>query len=236
MEEAGKSTKNPTGSGLGKAGARRLGQLLKRAIQSPEPEDPKGRRKESLPKTPLRLFKHQIQTQTKGGTKKDSTKLALPEVSKVIHGVVSQCKRRGSISMAQLKQTLAAEGYDVTKSNRQVKATTIRLVKRETFVRTTRSASLRLNKKILTDKRRNPVKSPKPKEEKMTLRSRGQTQKPKGKTHTGASGSNNQRGKTPKPEQKQASKLRKTAIKVQKHAKIKAAQAKKTLRKRKLYR
>uniref|UniRef100_A0A3B3DGE2 H15 domain-containing protein n=1 Tax=Oryzias melastigma TaxID=30732 RepID=A0A3B3DGE2_ORYME len=171
-----------------------------------------------------------------GGTKKDSTKLALPEVSKVIHGVVSQCKRRGSISMAQLKQTLAAEGYDVTKSNRQVKATTIRLVKRETFVRTTRSASLRLNKKILTDKRRNPVKSPKPKEEKMTLRSRGQTQKPKGKTHTGASGSNNQRGKTPKPEQKQASKLRKTAIKVQKHAKIKAAQAKKTLRKRKLYR
>lgn len=51
--------------------------------------------------------------------------------------------------MAQLKQTLAAEGYDVTKSNRQVKAATLRLVKRETFVRTTRSASLRLNKKVI---------------------------------------------------------------------------------------
>lgn len=51
--------------------------------------------------------------------------------------------------MAQLKQKLAAEGYDVTKNNRQVKAATKRLVNNEAFVRTTRSASLRLNKKVI---------------------------------------------------------------------------------------
>uniref|UniRef100_A0A3B3IPL1 H15 domain-containing protein n=1 Tax=Oryzias latipes TaxID=8090 RepID=A0A3B3IPL1_ORYLA len=78
---------------------------------------------------------------------KDSTKLALPEVSKLVHGVVHLYKHGGGISMAQLKQKLAAEGYDVTKNNRQVKAATKRLVNNEAFVRTTRSASLRLNKK-----------------------------------------------------------------------------------------
>uniref|UniRef100_A0A3P9HSL3 Kell metallo-endopeptidase (Kell blood group) n=1 Tax=Oryzias latipes TaxID=8090 RepID=A0A3P9HSL3_ORYLA len=84
---------------------------------------------------------------TKNATEKDSTKLALPEVSKLVHGVVHLYKHRGGISMAQLKQKLAAEGYDVTKNNRQVKAATKRLVNNEAFVRTTRSASLRLNKK-----------------------------------------------------------------------------------------
>uniref|UniRef100_A0A8C8DQ64 H15 domain-containing protein n=1 Tax=Oryzias sinensis TaxID=183150 RepID=A0A8C8DQ64_9TELE len=101
------------------------------------------------------------ETQTKNATEKDSTKLALPEVSKrlrqeghpagrrskLVHGVVHLYKHRGGISMAQLKQKLAAEGYDVTKNNRQVKAATNRLVNNEAFVRTTRSASLRLNKK-----------------------------------------------------------------------------------------
>lgn len=50
--------------------------------------------------------------------------------------------------MAELKQTLAAGGYYVTKNNRRVNVVTKRLVNNETLVRTTRNASFRLNNTV----------------------------------------------------------------------------------------
>lgn len=50
--------------------------------------------------------------------------------------------------MAELKQTLATGGYDVTKNNRKVNVVTKRLVNNETLVQTTRNASFRLNNKV----------------------------------------------------------------------------------------
>lgn len=50
--------------------------------------------------------------------------------------------------MSELKQTLAAGGYSVTKNNKRVNVVTKRLVHNETIVRTTRSATFRLNNKV----------------------------------------------------------------------------------------
>lgn len=49
--------------------------------------------------------------------------------------------------MAELKQTLAAGGYDVTKNSRQVNVVTNRLINK-TLVQTTRNVSFRLNNKV----------------------------------------------------------------------------------------
>uniref|UniRef100_A0A3Q2ZZK8 H15 domain-containing protein n=1 Tax=Kryptolebias marmoratus TaxID=37003 RepID=A0A3Q2ZZK8_KRYMA len=85
-------------------------------------------------------------TNTKNGPRTNSSKLAWPQVSKLILSLVSQCKHRAGISMAELKQTLAAEGYDVSKNNRQVSMVTKRMVGNGTLVRTTRNTSFRLSK------------------------------------------------------------------------------------------
>lgn len=53
--------------------------------------------------------------------------------------------------MDELKETLAAEGYDVAKNNRQVKVVTEQLLNNKTLVRTTRNTSLRLNNKVKTE-------------------------------------------------------------------------------------
>ncbi|XP_075322621.1 uncharacterized protein LOC142380595 [Odontesthes bonariensis] len=239
-KRTGKPTKTPRGKGLGKAGARRLGRLLKRVIRPQE--QPKGQGKVSLPKTPVRLFKHQIQTEANNAPKASSPKLASPQVSRLILSVVSKCKHRGGISMAELKQTLATEGYDVTKNNRQVNVVTKRLVNSETFVRTTRNASFRLNNK-LTDTTRVKAKtwkSSKPKRElkqstsahkflkgaersqrghRMTPKPRGKSRKPTGKTQRAPAKLHRQPGKTRKPaakshkQRRQATKPRRKAVK-----------------------
>ncbi|XP_008296406.1 histone H1-like [Stegastes partitus] len=133
-----------TGRGLGKAGAKRLGRLLKRAIRGPE--EATGKKRVALPKTPVRLLKHQIQTEAEAQTSSSSL-----HVSQLILNVVSQCKHQGGISMAELKQTLAAGGYDVSKNGRRLNVETKRLVNNETLVRTTRNTTFRLNNKTLTD-------------------------------------------------------------------------------------
>lgn len=55
---------------------------------------------------------------------------------------------RGGISMSELRQTLAAGGYSVTKNNRKLSVLTKRLVHNQTVERTTRSATFSLNKKV----------------------------------------------------------------------------------------
>lgn len=49
--------------------------------------------------------------------------------------------------MAELRQTLAAGGYDVTKNNKRVQVVTRRLIDNVTLVQT-RNASLRLSNKV----------------------------------------------------------------------------------------
>ncbi|XP_071326897.1 histone H1.1-like [Trachinotus anak] len=223
IKQAGRPTNTPIGKGLGKAGAKRLGRLLKRAIQ--DQEEPPGKKQESVPKTPVRLFKHQIQTEADYASKTNTaqTKPVSQHISQLILSVVSQCKHRGGISMAELKQTLAAGGYDVTKNNRRVTVATKRLVNNVTLVRTTRNASLRINNKKKTDTTRvrtSTVKSPKPKgdlkQNKTVSKSpkvaeksqrqaikppkpRGKAHKPKGKTSRRAARSHKPRGNTRKP-------------------------------------
>ncbi|XP_029307044.1 histone H1-like [Cottoperca gobio] len=207
IKQIGRPTKTPTGRGLGKAGAKRLGRLLKRAIQQ---EESPARGKDSLPKTPVRLFKHQIQTEAENAPKTNTTKPASPHAPQLVLSVVSQCKHRGGISMAELKQTLAAGGYNVTKKNKPV---TPRLVNDETLVRMTRNATLRLNNKSNTKQVRSSiVKSPKPKgilkqSKTASKYSRGaeqsqrqarKTPKAKGKTRRAAAKSHKPTQKTPK--------------------------------------
>uniref|UniRef100_A0A3P8STQ8 H15 domain-containing protein n=1 Tax=Amphiprion percula TaxID=161767 RepID=A0A3P8STQ8_AMPPE len=83
------------------------------------------------------------------------TSSACLHVSQLILSVVSQCKHRGGISMAELKQTLTGGGYDVSKNGRRVTVETKRLVNNETLVRTTRNTMFRLNNKRI---RTRPLK------------------------------------------------------------------------------
>uniref|UniRef100_A0AAX7V5L5 H15 domain-containing protein n=1 Tax=Astatotilapia calliptera TaxID=8154 RepID=A0AAX7V5L5_ASTCA len=129
--------------------------------------------------------------------KTNSAKPTSPHISQLILSVVSQCKHRGGISMAELKQMLAAGGYDVAKNNRRVNIETKRLVNNETLVRTTRNASFRLNHKVISTKCSTaatiPVKTPKPKAElKLT---------PKTATSKSPKGAENQKRRVLKPNQ-----------------------------------
>ncbi|XP_051262093.1 histone H1.3-like [Dicentrarchus labrax] len=225
LKQIGRTTKTPTGKGLGKAGAKRLGRLLKRAIQVQEEVTAKGK-VSSLPKTPVRLFKHQIQSGAENAPKTNTARPASPQVSQLILSVVSQCKHRGGMSMAELKQTLAAEGYNVTKNSRQVNVVTKRLVNNETLVRTTRSISFRLNNKTDTKqvKPKGDVKQGKTaikssKEAEKSQRQARKTPKPKSKTPKPAARSHKPTGKTRKAvtrSQKPTGKTRKAVTRSQK--------------------
>ncbi|XP_032374668.1 histone H1 isoform X5 [Etheostoma spectabile] len=207
VKQLGRPTKTPTGKGLGKAGAKRLGRLLKRAIQDPDESTVTG--KVSLPKTPVRLFKHQIQTKAENAPKTNTAISASPHVPQLILNVVSQCKHRGGISMAELKQTLAAGGYNVTKNNRRVNVATQRLINNDKLVRTTRNVTFRLN----NEKQTSSVVSPQLKgvlknskattkssqEAEKSQRQARKTPKPKGRTRKPAAKSPKPKGRTRKP-------------------------------------
>ncbi|XP_028971209.2 histone H1.5 [Esox lucius] len=154
-----KPAKKTGGRGLGKAGARRLGQLLKRAIQ--EKKHVTGN--ETMPKTPVRLFKFQTQAEVASTPKSSNTRHVdtLPRVSQLILRVISQCKHRGGISMVELKHALSAGGYDVTKNNTRVNLAVKGMVTRETLVQTTgagASGSFKLNKKTVPDEKRHKMR------------------------------------------------------------------------------
>ncbi|XP_024245815.1 histone H1-like isoform X1 [Oncorhynchus tshawytscha] len=152
VKQQTKPVKNPGGRGLGKAGARRLGQLLKRAIQ--EKKNVTGNEKVPLPTTPVRLFKYQAEAAS--APKTNDARRVATRVSQLILRVVSQCKHRGGISMVDLKHALAAGGYDVTKNNTRVNLAVKGLVRKETLVQTTgvgASGSFKLNKKLTYEKR-----------------------------------------------------------------------------------
>ncbi|XP_027868143.1 histone H1.3-like [Xiphophorus couchianus] len=218
-------SKNPAGRGLGKAGAKRLGRLLKRVVQPQEEPAAVA----ALPKTPVRLFKHQIE---KKADNAPAAKFSKQQVSKLILNVVSQCKHKGGISMDELKETLAAEGYDVAKNNRQVKVVTEQLVNNKTLVRTTRNTSLRLNKKVIKTKsaklnkatsqkppqelwkktpaKRNPEEETKAqKNNKNPAKAKAKIQKMQRNTDKAAPKSKKQKKQSPKPKRKPQKRARK---------------------------
>ncbi|KAG5270796.1 hypothetical protein AALO_G00172400 [Alosa alosa] len=136
--------------GLGKAGAKRLGQMLKKAIQ--QKEGVQGNK--DLPKTPVGLLKHQADAIAKA-TSSERPKL-VPRVSDLILQVIAQCKSQGCISMVELKKALAAGGYDVSKNNSQVNKVVRGLVRTETLLQTSGKGteSYRFNTKKLTSEKR----------------------------------------------------------------------------------
>lgn len=64
--------------------------------------------------TPFRLLKHQIKTEAETSPAIKPEEPASP--SMLIHNVISEYKHRGGMSLAELRQTLSAEGYSVTRS------------------------------------------------------------------------------------------------------------------------
>lgn len=101
-----------------------------------------------ISETPVRLFKHRVQKEVKNAPNQKVSKPASAHLSWLIVSLVSQCKQRGGISMADLKNTLATEGYNVTRNNKQVNVVTKRLITNETPVRTTRKVSFKLHNKV----------------------------------------------------------------------------------------
>ncbi|XP_068425065.1 histone H1-like [Clinocottus analis] len=211
-----------TGKGLGKGGAKCLGRLLKRAIQNQEPA---VRAKGSLPKTPIRLLKHQIKTAAESAPKTYGTRPNSPDPRQLILGLVSQYKHQGRMSMAELKQALADGGYNVAKANMRKNVLMQRLVNNETLVRTTRNSALRLDNKqtgTTTQVRTTSVKTPYLKADlrqrriasksfkRVEQRQPRKTHKPKGKTRKAAA---KPKGKTRKAAAKPKGKTRKAAAK-----------------------
>uniref|UniRef100_A0A667YAT9 H15 domain-containing protein n=1 Tax=Myripristis murdjan TaxID=586833 RepID=A0A667YAT9_9TELE len=156
-------------------------------------------------KTPIRLLKYQIQTEAANGKKR-----SVPRVSQLVLNVVYQCKHRGGITMAELKQVLAAEGYDVSKNNSRVNLVTKGLVKKETLVQTRgtgASASFKLSKKVescspkqATNTRKLGSKSRTSPRQK--AKPRGKSPKPRGKTRKAGRKSPKPAGKNPKTARK----------------------------------
>uniref|UniRef100_A0A3P9P0R8 H15 domain-containing protein n=1 Tax=Poecilia reticulata TaxID=8081 RepID=A0A3P9P0R8_POERE len=159
-----------------------------------------------------------------------TAKFSRQQVSKLILNVVSQCKHKGGISMDELKETLAAEGYDVAKNNRQVKVVTEQLVNNKTLVRTTRNTALRLNKvktesAPFTDKatpqkpppepekktsaQKNPEEETKTQKNKNLAKAKAKIQKMKKNTDKAAPKSKKQRKQSPKPKRKPQKRARK---------------------------
>uniref|UniRef100_A0A3B4CPM0 H15 domain-containing protein n=1 Tax=Pygocentrus nattereri TaxID=42514 RepID=A0A3B4CPM0_PYGNA len=99
----------------------------------------------------LNVIAHKAQTIVQTPVSKGRIQAAVPQVSSLILEVISQCKRRGGMSMQELKQALAAGGYDVTKNNARVNLAMQSLVRKETIVQTAgqgTSDSFKINKVI----------------------------------------------------------------------------------------
>uniref|UniRef100_M4AAP6 H15 domain-containing protein n=1 Tax=Xiphophorus maculatus TaxID=8083 RepID=M4AAP6_XIPMA len=184
-------SKNPAGRGLGKAGAKRLGRLLKRVIEKKADNAP-------------------------------AAKFSKQQVSKLILNVVSQCKHKGGISMDELKETLAAEGYDVAKNNRQVKVVTEQLLFftgcLDLYLIKTKSAKMNkatsqkppqeLWKK--TPAKRNPEEETKAqKNNKNLAKAKAKIQKMQRNTDKAAPKSKKQKKQSPKPKRKPQKRARK---------------------------
>ncbi|KAJ7313177.1 hypothetical protein JRQ81_004451 [Phrynocephalus forsythii] len=85
-----------------------------------------------------------------GGSSKPRAKPSGPSVTELLTQAVSASKERSGVSLAALKKSLAAAGYDVEKNNSRIKLGLKGLVSKGTLVQTKgtgASGSFKLNKK-----------------------------------------------------------------------------------------
>ncbi|XP_030637807.1 histone H1-like [Chanos chanos] len=104
-----------------------------------------------------------------------------PSVGELIVKAVSASKERSGVSLAALKKTLAAGGYDVEKNNSRVKLAVKSLVTKGTLVQTKGtgvSGSFKLNKKAEATKKK-PTKKAAPKAKKPAAKKPAAAKKPK---------------------------------------------------------
>ncbi|KAM4691998.1 histone H1-like [Rhinophrynus dorsalis] len=91
-----------------------------------------------------------------GGASKSRPAKSGPSISELIVKAVSASKERSGVSLAALKKTLAAGGYDVEKNNSRLKLALKALVTKETLIQlkgSGASGSFKLNKKQLESKK-----------------------------------------------------------------------------------
>ncbi|XP_040899196.1 protamine-like protein [Toxotes jaculatrix] len=96
---------------------------------------------------------------------KSQRKKTGPTVSDLILKAVSQSTERGGVSLASLKKTLKAGGYDVVKNKARILIAIRRLVANKSLVQTKgtgASGSFKLNKKPPTPRKKKVVKKKKP--------------------------------------------------------------------------
>ncbi|XP_045073648.1 histone H1-like [Coregonus clupeaformis] len=108
-------------------------------------------------------------------------KKAGPSVGELIVKAVTASKERSGVSLAALKKTLAAGGYDVEKNNSRVKIAVKSLVTKGTLVQTKgtgASGSFKLNKKAVEAKRPGK-KAAVPKVKKVSAKKPAAAKKPK---------------------------------------------------------
>uniref|UniRef100_A0A146P6N0 Si:ch211-103n10.5 n=1 Tax=Fundulus heteroclitus TaxID=8078 RepID=A0A146P6N0_FUNHE len=87
-----------------------------------------------------------------------------PSVSDLILKVVSASSQRGGVSLAAVKKTLKAGGYDVVKNKARIAVAIKRLVSKKVLLRS--KGSFKLNKKPPKPRKRKVVKKKKPKTKK----------------------------------------------------------------------
>uniref|UniRef100_A0A8C7J700 Histone H1 n=1 Tax=Oncorhynchus kisutch TaxID=8019 RepID=A0A8C7J700_ONCKI len=108
-------------------------------------------------------------------------KKAGPSVGELIVKAVSASKERSGVSLAALKKSLAAGGYDVEKNNSRVKIAVKSLVTKGTLVQTKgtgASGSFKLNKKAVEAKK-PAKKAAAPKAKKVAAKKPAAAKKPK---------------------------------------------------------
>ncbi|XP_028974801.1 histone H1-like [Esox lucius] len=163
-------------------------------------------------------------------------KKAGPSVGELIVKAVSASKERSGVSLAALKKSLAAGGYDVEKNNSRVKLAVKSLVTKGTLVQTKgtgASGSFKLNKKA-TETKKPAKKAAAPKGKKVAAKKPAAAKKPKkaaAKKPAAAAKKSPKKAKmpaTPKKSPKKATKAAKP-----KAAKPKAAKPKKAAPKKK---
>ncbi|MBN3273979.1 H1 protein, partial [Polyodon spathula] len=146
-------------------------------------------------------------------------KKAGPGVSDLIIKAVSASKERSGVSLAALKKTLAAGGYDVEKNNSRVNTAVKSLVSKETLLQTKgvgASGSFKLNKKVAEAKDKAVKKKTAPKPKKPAVKKAAPKKAPAKKPATKKAAT-----KSPKKAKKPAAK--KAATKSPKKAKKPAA-------------
>ncbi|KAM4577814.1 histone H1 [Fundulus diaphanus] len=139
-----------------------------------------------------------------------------PSVSDLILKIVSASSQKGGVSLAAVKKTLKAGGYDVVKNKARIAIAIKRLVTKKVLLRS--KGSFKLNKKPPKPRKRKVVKKKKPKTKKKAKKATKKAAKKSPKKK--------RKAKSPKKAKKPA--IAKKAKKPKSPKKVKRAKARRT--------